>query len=271
MGSDGVSLLALTIPVAGVIGLLVGSFLNVVVYRAPLGLSVTSPRSFCPTCDRQLTWWENVPVFSWLGLRGRCRTCHQPISIRYPLVELTTAMIFALVTWAWGGEIAAAAYCCLAATLLAIVLIEQNGKRAPLAVAAFGAAAGQLILVVGAGWEHQWRIVVGSLVGSAIGITVFAILRSIDPECVDPREFGRSAILVAGCWFGGLGTGPALVGLGVWIVAYFLFMVGVWSRTRQVIGQGNLSVDMGMDRPVPVAPLAWALAVAMAASLIMRG
>ena len=59
------------IPLAVVVGLIVGSFLNVVVYRAPLGLSVSTPRSFCPTCDRQLAWWENIPLGSWLFLRGR--------------------------------------------------------------------------------------------------------------------------------------------------------------------------------------------------------
>ena len=91
MGSDGIPTLAVALPLAGVVGLFVGSFLNVVVYRAPLGLSVAAPRSFCPTCERQLHWWENVPVVSWLALRGRCHTCHQPISVRYPLVELATA------------------------------------------------------------------------------------------------------------------------------------------------------------------------------------
>ena len=85
---------------AGVVGLFIGSFLNVVVYRAPLGLSVSTPRSFCPTCDRQLVWWENVPLISWLALRGRCHTCHEPISVRYPLVEATTAVAFAFVALA---------------------------------------------------------------------------------------------------------------------------------------------------------------------------
>ena len=70
MGSDDVSYLLVTIVIAGIFGLFVGSFLNVVVYRAPLGLSVSSPRSFCPTCKRQLTWWENIPVASWIAPQG---------------------------------------------------------------------------------------------------------------------------------------------------------------------------------------------------------
>src|SRR5208282_1433104 len=87
MGSGDTPRLVATALLAGVAGLLVGSFLNVVVYRAPLGLSVSSPRSFCPNCRHQLSWWENIPVASWVFLRARCRACHQPISARYPLVE----------------------------------------------------------------------------------------------------------------------------------------------------------------------------------------
>ena len=116
--------LALVVGVAAVVGLFVGSFLNVVVYRAPLGLSVSTPRSFCPTCDRQLAWWENVPLVSWLALRGRCHTCHEPISPRYPLVEAATAVAFALVAVAWHGSLLTACYCALTGTALAVALVE---------------------------------------------------------------------------------------------------------------------------------------------------
>ncbi len=122
----------LVVILAGIVGLFIGSFLNVVVYRAPLGLSVSSPRSFCPTCDRQLVWWENVPVVSWLALRGRCHTCHEPISARYPLVEATTAVAFAFVAWGWHGSLITAGYCVLAATAISVGLIEYGGHRSPL-------------------------------------------------------------------------------------------------------------------------------------------
>ena len=156
------------IPLAGVVGLFVGSFLNVVIYRTPLGLSVAAPRSFCPTCDRQLMWWENVPVRSWLALRGRCRTCHEPISVRYPLVELATAAAFVLTTWAWHGTILAAAYCVLGASMIGVGLIEYGGQRAPLSVAAVGTGLAEAIIVVGGVWQHRWSVVVGSLVGLAV-------------------------------------------------------------------------------------------------------
>ncbi len=75
-------------------GLLTGSFLNVVIYRVPLGLSIISPRSACPVCKTPIRFYENIPVLSYLFLRGRCSHCQSPISIRYPIVELTTAILF---------------------------------------------------------------------------------------------------------------------------------------------------------------------------------
>ena len=76
-------------------GLMIGSFLNVCIYRLPKRESIVWPASHCTACDRQLAWFENIPVISWLTLRGRCRTCGERISIVYPLVELTTSVVFA--------------------------------------------------------------------------------------------------------------------------------------------------------------------------------
>lgn len=271
MSPDTLSLLVVTVPLAGMVGLFVGSFLNVVVYRTPLGLSVAAPRSFCPNCDRQLAWWENVPVASWIGLRGRCWTCRQPISVRYPLVELATGVSFALVTWACHGRPLSAAYCVLVATLIAVSLIELSGQRAPLAVAAIGTAAGQLLLVVGGGWDHHWRLVIGSLVGTTLAVGVFVLLRAVDPECEDPRGRGRTLVLVAGCWIGGLGASAQVIGAAVWIVTYFVCMVGAWrwahARTMSPVGSGA-AAEEGLP-PVLATPLVTALALAMAASLLV--
>ena len=78
------------------VGACFGSFLNVCISRWPDGLSVVRPRSRCPNCGHQITAFENIPIFSWLALRGRCRGCGQPISFQYPLVEIVTGLI-----WAW--------------------------------------------------------------------------------------------------------------------------------------------------------------------------
>src|ERR1019366_6810259 len=248
MSPDGFPLLAEAIPLAGVVGLFVGSFLNVVIYRAPLGLSVAAPRSFCPTCERQLKWWENVPVVSWALLRGRCRTCRQPISARYPLVELATGTVFSLVTWGWHGTLVSAGYCALAAGMIAVGLIEYGGQRAPLSVAA---------------------VVTGSLIGTVVAVIAYGALRSRDPQTVDPRGHGRSALLLAGCWAGGLGLVPTAVGAGAWIAVFFLCMVGTWLSTRQRSGAGAPAVGGGRNpHPVLATPLVSALAAAMAVSLI---
>src|SRR5215217_365004 len=81
----------------GTFGLLIGSFLNVVVYRVPTGRSIVSPPSACGSCGHEVRPYDNIPVISWLILRGRCRDCSAPISIRYPLVELGAAALFVVV------------------------------------------------------------------------------------------------------------------------------------------------------------------------------
>jgi len=84
---------------AAAFGAVVGSFLNVIIYRLPLGKSVVWPASACPHCGRELLWYENVPIVSFLALRARCRTCRAPISARYPLIEALTALMFAAAWW----------------------------------------------------------------------------------------------------------------------------------------------------------------------------
>jgi leader peptidase (prepilin peptidase) / N-methyltransferase len=89
-------------PLAFFFGLLFGSFLNVCIYRIPRDLSVATPRSFCPECGEQLTWLENIPLVSYVFLSGHCRWCAQPIGVRYPLVELSTAILFLFTAMKFG-------------------------------------------------------------------------------------------------------------------------------------------------------------------------
>jgi leader peptidase (prepilin peptidase)/N-methyltransferase len=210
--------LGLTAGLATVIGLFIGSFLNVVVYRVPRHLSVSSPRSFCPTCRRQLSWWENVPLASWLALRGRCHVCKQPISARYPIMEAGNAAAFGLVTLAWHGSALAVAYCVLAATLLSVVIIDVGPIRSPLSVAGVGTGIAEVALVAGGAWAHRWSVVVGAQVGLAVGSVVFLVLRRIDPECLRPEGYGRTALVPAGCWLGGLGAVAAGAGVAGGVV-----------------------------------------------------
>src|SRR5881398_815126 len=85
---------ALYITFAFAFGACVGSFLNVVVWRLPRGESIVSPPSHCPKCGTKLAWYDNIPVFGWIALRGKCRYCGQPISVRYPIFEAITGLLF---------------------------------------------------------------------------------------------------------------------------------------------------------------------------------
>ena len=208
--------------IALVIGLLVGSFLNVVVYRIPRGLSVSKPRSFCPTCQRQLAWWENLPLVSWVVLRGRCRTCREAISIRYPLVEAGTAGAFVLIAWARHGSLMTIPYCLLVATIITILLIDAGELRSPLLVAALGTAIADLVLVIIAAAGSHWSVLVGAQAGTLAGIVGFSALRRMDPGCDCREGFGRSALIPAGCWLGGLGLVAAGIGAGVFLAVFLL-------------------------------------------------
>src|SRR5947208_6996094 len=95
---------------SALVGLAVGSFLNVVIYRVPRKESVVRPRSRCPGCGTQLAERDNIPVISWLLLRRRCRTCSMPISVRYPAVEVLTALLFAAIGARFGADWALPAY-----------------------------------------------------------------------------------------------------------------------------------------------------------------
>jgi len=261
------------VALAAVVGLFVGSFLNVVVFRTPLGLSVSTPRSFCPTCDRQLAWWENVPLVSWLALRGRCHTCHERISVRYPLVEVSTSVAFGLTAWAWHGTAPSAGYCALGATAVAVGLIEFGGQRAPLSVGAFGVVVGQLLVVAAALWLGRWGVLWWSLFGSAVGSAVYAFLRAHDPDCRDPRWYGRSLLPAAGCWLGGLGglgghgARPVVAGMAAWILAEFACMVVLSVRLgRRRAADGTVPTG-GMVLTVASVPLVTGIAVALVVSL----
>jgi leader peptidase (prepilin peptidase)/N-methyltransferase len=137
----------------GVLGLLIGSFLNVVIYRLPVMLeaqwkaecadlqgqelpagapfNLMVPRSRCQKCGHQLAWFENIPVLSYLVLRRQCRVCHAPISLRYPLVELATGALFFYCGWHWGVNATGLAWCGFAAALLALGMIDWDTTLLP--------------------------------------------------------------------------------------------------------------------------------------------
>lgn len=117
--------------VVGVLGLAVGSFLNVVIHRVPRGESLAHPGSHCPNCGHAVRNRHNVPVLGWLMLRGRCADCATPISVRYPLVEAGTAALFVAVAARFGWSWALPGYLYLAAVAIALALIDLDVMRLP--------------------------------------------------------------------------------------------------------------------------------------------
>jgi leader peptidase (prepilin peptidase)/N-methyltransferase len=134
--------------IAGVFGLAIGSFLNVVIYRVPIGKSVVFPASACPTCGSEIHAYDNVPLLSWLVLRGKCRSCSEPISARYPLVELGTGLLFFVVSLPLATALSAAqptvnmiasgitlvAYLYLAAISIVLAFVDIEHHRLPNAI-----------------------------------------------------------------------------------------------------------------------------------------
>jgi leader peptidase (prepilin peptidase) / N-methyltransferase len=115
-----------------VFGLIFGSFLNVCIYRLPRDLSVMNPRwSACPKCKKPIAFYDNIPVVSWLLLRGQCRQCKAPISPRYLMVEILTATLFLACSWCFGGSLATLKYCVLAFLLLGLIFTDAETKLLP--------------------------------------------------------------------------------------------------------------------------------------------
>ena len=127
---------------AGAFGAIVGSFLNVCIYRLPLGSSIVWPSSACPHCKRELSWYENIPVASFLALRARCRTCKAPISMRYPFVEALTSVLFVLAWWYYGPGAMLASRLVFGCALIVLFAIDLEHHLLPNAITLPGIVVG---------------------------------------------------------------------------------------------------------------------------------
>ena len=163
------------------LGLLVGSFLNVCIYRLPRRESIAWPGSHCPACTRPLAWYENVPVIAWLLLRGRCRTCGAGISMVYPLVELTTGLVFA------GGVVLylltplLAVRLLFACAMIVLFMIDLRHRILPNVITLPGIAAGLVFSVfLPPGWQAA---VIGAVAGGGalfVIAEVYYRIRKVD-------------------------------------------------------------------------------------------
>ncbi len=203
-------MLGVLIAICAVLGLLVGSFLNVVIYRVPRGLSVVSPRSACPSCETPIAERDNVPVVSWLLLRGRCRHCHEPISARYPLVELACAALFAGTAARFGYNWALPAFLVLFAGLLALSVIDVERLILPKAIVWPLSLLVAGLLVVAAAATGEWHSLLVGVACAAAWFVLFYAMFAISPRLLGFGDVRLAPVL--GLALGWLGWRYVLLG-----------------------------------------------------------
>ncbi len=213
---------------SGIVGASIGSFLNVVIYRVPRAMSVVRPRSHCPRCGTELGEAENVPVISWLVLRGRCRHCAQPISVRYPIVELTTTALFVAFALLLRSFAPVAPLDCLGAAALAAAMIsfDHLAVARSIALAAVLGAASLAVVSVVEGGDHRllWAALGAGAGALGGGFVPWAVRRARAPEGGAPRSWDPAGLPLAAVFValsfaaGWLWRPGGLVGAGVAVV-----------------------------------------------------
>ena len=165
--------------IAAVMGAIFGSFLNVVAYRLPRGESLARPRSRCPRCETSIKPYDNVPVLSWLALRGRCRTCRAPIPVRYPLVEAGTGLLCALVVIAKGADEQALLGLALVLLLVPVTLIDLDHRIIPNSLMLLGAVAAPALVLLVAPDDIVEHLIAAVAAGGFFLLTVLAYPRGM--------------------------------------------------------------------------------------------
>lgn len=200
------------------LGLVIGSFLNVVIWRVPRGESVVSPPSHCPACDTAIRPRDNIPVVSWLILRGRCRQCGTAISARYPGVEALTGLLFLTMALTLGLSAQLPAYLYLAAVGVALGFIDMDTKRLPnvLTLPSYPVLAG--LLLIPAVLDDDWSAYGRALLGGVALFGFYLVLALIYPAGMGMGDVKLAGLLgIALAW---LGWSELLVG------AFLAFVLG---------------------------------------------
>ncbi|MDP1710842.1 MAG: prepilin peptidase [Candidatus Nanopelagicaceae bacterium] len=209
--------------IAGILGLAVGSFLNVVIYRVPLRQSVVSPPSACPQCGARIKGYDNIPVVSWLLLRGKCRTCASAISARYPMVEFGTAIFFGLVAWKFGYSnsrhaFLLIAFLYLAAITVALALIDLSTHTLPNAIVLPSYLVGGALLTMDGFVSGNYQALIRGIVGAAVMWLLYLAMALMYPEGMGFGDVKFAGVL--GLFLGYLGWDVLITG------AFAAFVLG---------------------------------------------
>jgi leader peptidase (prepilin peptidase)/N-methyltransferase len=224
---------------AALFGLVIGSFVNVVVHRVPSGISLLR-ESQCPRCDAPVRPWQNVPVVSWLALRGRCASCQGTISARYPVVELTTGALFAaiavLLPWQQLAPSLAAGICVLlafwwfAGSSVALTLIDLDTKRLPDVIVLPGYGVGIVLLTLACLLGADWWALLRAGVGAALLFGLYALLWLVRPGAMGMGDVKLAGLV--GLHLGWLGWAAVAVGATAAFILGGLYGVGLIAVRR---------------------------------------
>jgi leader peptidase (prepilin peptidase)/N-methyltransferase len=205
------------------LGLLVGSFLNVVIWRVPRKESVATPASHCPGCDAPIAPRDNVPLLSWLLLRGRCRHCQARISVRYPLTELACAVLFGALGARFHDSWALPAFLLFGAGLLAISVIDLEHYVIPNRIVYPLGFASVPLLALAAGLDGEWWSFARALIGAACAFSALFVIHVVSPRGMGFGDVRLSFLL--GLYLGYLGA--LEVAFGMFLGFVYGAVVGV--------------------------------------------
>jgi leader peptidase (prepilin peptidase)/N-methyltransferase len=252
-------------------GTAIGSFLNVVIHRVPRGESVVHPRSRCPRCGTGIAARDNVPLLSWLWLRGRCRHCAAPISVRYPALELLTGALFAALAWRYGASVETLLWMGFASALLAAAAIDFEHQIIPDEISLGGLAAGLVLLpglawLDGGSWPAALRdAALGAVLGGgalwAVGFAhariSVALGRRFEHWPGESEALPRPSSLDYWTWFPGLGFGDVklLAMIGAWLGPVGVIQTILAAALAGLaLGLGWVAVRRRFDAPFGFAP-----------------
>ncbi|MDQ1535533.1 MAG: leader peptidase (prepilin peptidase) / N-methyltransferase [Actinomycetota bacterium] len=219
------------------LGLLVGSFLNVVIWRVPRKESVVAPASHCPECEAPISPRDNIPVLSWLVLRGRCRHCGVQISSRYPLIELACAALFGAIGARFAHSWALPAYLVFGAGLLAISVIDLEHYIIPNRIVYPLGFASVPLLALAAGLEGEWWWFARALIGAVCAFSALFVIHVASPRGMGYGDVRLSFLI--GLYLGYLGALDVPVGLFLGfaygaVIGVLLMASGLRTRKQHV-------------------------------------